>query len=133
MSETDSIETVIMNNLSARRHFLQRWGPPLLVFGVAAMLISRDSSDKPLISSTIMRTLNERRELYTPYDKSTYIELPAWTNSIVDVWDPIDEKHTPLFWYIPKAGGSTLNKVFSHCLGLTLASNKGAETGNTVR
>lgn len=129
--ENDSVSTAITSNISFRRKCFQRWGPPILVFTLASVLISKDSGNgKPIVSSTLLRSFNGHRELYSPYDKSATLELPAWTDSLANVWEPVKKEHTPFFWYIPKAGGSTLGDVFSHCLGLTLASNKGVGTAN---
>jgi len=128
---------ITSNTVSSRRKFLHRWGPPILVFSIASILISKDSAGDGKVSSTLLRSFNGRRELYAPYDKTTTMNLPAWTNSLSDVWEPFTstssetkQQDTPFFWYIPKAGGSTINDVFSHCLGLTLASNKGMGSHN---
>lgn len=132
MRDENSVSTQVASNVSTRRRFLHRWGPPLLVFAFGAMLISKDKNNKPLVPSALMRTLNERRELYSPYDTSENMELPEWTKSLADVWEPVEERQTPLFWSIPKAGEDTISQVLSNCLGLTLASNKGLATSNTV-
>jgi hypothetical protein len=132
VQDNESVATKITSNtVNTRRKLMQRWGPPVLVFTIATFLIRKDSSDgKSVISSNLLRSYTGRRELYSPYDKSTKVELPAWTNSLANVWDPLEKEQTPFFWFIPKAGGTTISDVFSNCLGLTLASNKGMETGN---
>ena len=132
MSDDYSVETIVISNLSSRGNLLRRWAPPLIMFVVGSILISRESNHNSINKSAILRSFNERRELYTPYDKTTDMKLPAWTNSISDIWEPLQKQETPFFWDIPNAGGSTLSKVFSHCLGFILATNQGAESDNTV-
>jgi hypothetical protein len=60
------------------------------------------------------------------------IELPSAYNSnlhhlanVNDANDPIRDTDIPLFWHIPRAGGSTLREIVTQCFGLTIASGLG--------
>ena len=44
---------------------------------------------------------------------------------LADVWEPVSSTDTPLFWHIPKNGGTTAADIFTHCLNLVSASNIG--------
>lgn len=99
-----------------------------------AALFALSSNNVADTTNAGFRGLLQRRSLFTPYDMTPSTQLPAWTNNLVDVWDANPPATaTPLFWYIPKAGGSTLNKIMTYCLNLTLASDKGNALNQTVR
>lgn len=61
----------------------------------------------------------------------SYIEsskLVPWAeNNFIDITiTPDPENETPLFWHIPKSGGTTAKRLYE-CLGLTLANRLGAD------
>jgi hypothetical protein len=103
----------------------------MMVFGIGAMVISERSSGSGPVTKLVQK-LDMGRTLYIPYDTNTDLDLPSWTSSLRDVWEDPAETDTPFFWYVPRAGGTTIFKAFSFCLGLTLASNKGINTEKTV-
>jgi len=127
MDDEISIETQVMNNLSSNkpRTIIAKLAPPLFCFMAGMAVFYREANGIPAMG-TILRT----RQLYVPYNTSTTVNLPEWTKSFADVWEPMLESDTPFFWEIPKAGGSTITKVWSYCLGLVLASDQGIETNN---
>jgi hypothetical protein len=47
-----------------------------------------------------------------------------------DVWDPLLESDVPVFWHIPKAGGSTFKNIMGACHRLVLASATGIKEGH---
>ena len=47
-----------------------------------------------------------------------------------DLWEPLRPTDTPLFWHIPKNGGTTLADILTHCLDLVSASNIGITEGH---
>jgi len=47
-----------------------------------------------------------------------------------DIWSPISPQEVPLFWHIPKNGGTTVADILTHCLDLVSASNIGATEGH---
>ncbi len=74
-------------------------------------------------SSTLESSTTD--ESLSPTNK---IRLPAWTDGFADVRDVTSSTDTPFFWYVPKAGSSTIVKIFANCLGLAQASDKGQAT-----
>eukprot|EP00568_Trieres_chinensis_P014296 CAMPEP_0183320304 /NCGR_PEP_ID=MMETSP0160_2-20130417/65943_1 /TAXON_ID=2839 ORGANISM="Odontella Sinensis, Strain Grunow 1884" /NCGR_SAMPLE_ID=MMETSP0160_2 /ASSEMBLY_ACC=CAM_ASM_000250 /LENGTH=391 /DNA_ID=CAMNT_0025486977 /DNA_START=102 /DNA_END=1277 /DNA_ORIENTATION=- len=58
----------------------------------------------------------------TGYDTSQTIEIPSFYDNFANVWDTITVEDQPALFYIPKSGGSTLQKLFSHCLDMVTAS-----------
>lgn len=77
------------------------------------------------------RTSRALRRL-ADYDQSETIPLPSWTDKFANVWDPVTVYDQPFFWYIGKAGGGTLEKLFSFCLGLVSASHKGEKNNDPI-
>lgn len=59
----------------------------------------------------------------TGYDTSTAYSIPEFYNNFEYVWESMVQQDQPLLWYVPKAGGNTLNKLFAHCLGMILSSS----------
>lgn len=54
----------------------------------------------------------------------------------VDSWEPLADSDVPVFWHIPKAGGSLLKNIMGACYRLVLASAAGIKEGHasdTVR
>ena len=49
--------------------------------------------------------------------------------TFADIWSPISAEDVPLFWHIPKNGGTTVADILTHCLDLVSASNIGATEG----
>jgi hypothetical protein len=53
-----------------------------------------------------------------------------------DLWDPLLKSDVPVFWHVPKAGGSTFKNIMGACHRLVLASAAGIKEGHaddTVR
>ena len=135
--DDNSVQTQLRKNSSVRKvHALRRMVLVVSGFCLFAMYFGRSSpSDQHNVVARSLYASSSAaasRSLYTPYDTSTAVTLPTWTDNLADVWDPVLATDTPLYWFIPKAGGTTIVKIFSFCLGLVLASNKGIQTGNTV-
>jgi len=116
-----SIETELVNNLSVRKRgmLFRRWGPPMIGLGICIAVFHGDD-----------RILRSRELSFDVYDTSSNMELPPWTNSFSDVWEPIEDQDTPFLWNIPQGGANTILNTWSSCLGLVLASSKGAQTTN---
>ncbi len=54
------------------------------------------------------------------------IRIPLELSALADINVPLGDKHEkPIFWHIPRSGGSTMKDIASHCYGLTLASEVG--------
>lgn len=47
-----------------------------------------------------------------------------------DVWDPLEPMDTPVFFHIPKAGGTTIKNVVGTCHRLTMATEVGVMNGH---
>ncbi len=47
-----------------------------------------------------------------------------------DTWDPHEETDTPVFWHVPKAGGSTVKDIMGTCHRMTMASEAGIAEGH---
>ena len=54
------------------------------------------------------------------------IRLPSQLANLADINAPLEQIHeVPIFWHIPRSGGSNLKQIASFCYGLTLASEVG--------
>lgn len=74
-----------------------------------------------------------RRGLYETTLTMPHTQVfPSYTDRLVDVWYPMEVTDQPFFWYIPKAGGLTFQKICAQCLNLVSASAKGNDTYNPV-
>ena len=127
-----SEQTPITSNIKVTpKSYLRRWGAYLLGFGIGVVALSQTStSNGPF--ARLVRRLEIGGEIDTPYDTNTDLVLPSWTSTLRDVWEEHVDTDTRFLWYVPQAGGSTVVKLFSFCLGLNLASNKGINTQNNV-
>lgn len=47
-----------------------------------------------------------------------------------DVWEPMEATDTPVFFHIPKAGGTTIKNVIGTCHRMTMASEVGVMNGH---
>ena len=74
-------------------------------------------------SASFVRSLVPRR---LAYDMST-TTLPSYTDNHADVWFTLQPTDTPFFWYIPRSGGATLQKIAAQCLNLVSASPRGIQ------
>lgn len=52
-------------------------------------------------------------------------------NGYKDSWEPLLESDTPVFWHIPKAGGSTFKDIMGACHRFVLASEAGILEGHS--
>eukprot|EP00548_Thalassiothrix_antarctica_P008201 CAMPEP_0194153066 /NCGR_PEP_ID=MMETSP0152-20130528/55061_1 /TAXON_ID=1049557 /ORGANISM="Thalassiothrix antarctica, Strain L6-D1" /LENGTH=429 /DNA_ID=CAMNT_0038858107 /DNA_START=633 /DNA_END=1922 /DNA_ORIENTATION=+ len=69
---------------------------------------------------------------FTAYERAETPKLipPHFEDSFADIWEPILPTDTPLFWHIPKNGGTTVGDILTHCVQLVTASNIGATEGH---
>lgn len=121
----------------------------LLGAGVAAVLLLNGLESEPGSSVNdfnpegsieVQRALaEEKRDLIgkiTAYDTSTEMTLPSFYDNFADVWENLLPSDRAVLWYVPKAGGDTLTKIFYHCLKMVVASKmaamvEGGTDGNT--
>mmetsp|Transcript_20475 Transcript_20475/g.25114 ORF Transcript_20475/g.25114 Transcript_20475/m.25114 type:complete len:410 (+) Transcript_20475:132-1361(+) len=86
------------------------------------------------------RTVNVKMEMpiQTEIFRSTKrIKTNLVWDNLLDI-DEVDEVHTygnndiavPFFWHIHKTGGTTMKTLFSQCLDLVVASQRGGQTVN---
>jgi len=78
-----------------------------------------DTSRKP------MRVASEEDEVAPP--------LPSRDNNLAgykNIWDPHEDTDQPVFWHIPKAGGSTIKDIMGTCHRFTQASEAGIVDGH---
>lgn len=146
MADDSSVQTRVVCNTapaaaSPQRKMLRRILVAVSALALTAMYFGGASTKQALNKAVVPMfghmvqhgsTPSVSRTLYTPYDTATDTVLPAWTDSLADVWEPMAPTDTPLFWFLPKAGGAIIVRTFTYCLGLALASNKGTNTGNHV-
>jgi len=94
--------------------------------------MSADLSDKALLRfdpegesspNWISRLLTSRKLslTITDYDTSQEYEIPQFYDNIANVWDTITLEDQPMLFYVPGTGGSTMSKIFSHCLEMVTA------------
>ena len=70
-----------------------------------------------------------RRSLALSYDTSSTLPLPPFYDNAANVWEtPVIAQDQPFFWYVPKAGGSTLSKIFTFCLDFVSCSPMAIES-----
>jgi hypothetical protein len=82
-------------------------------------------SDHKDVESSVEAPETQNTQVPSPFD-----EALADINSF-----PPEKGQTPLYWHIPRSGGTTLETILSECLGLTLANQVGAhghETDDTL-
>mmetsp|Transcript_15789 Transcript_15789/g.24242 ORF Transcript_15789/g.24242 Transcript_15789/m.24242 type:complete len:405 (+) Transcript_15789:28-1242(+) len=68
--------------------------------------------------------------------RTSEIELdPSMSENLAAVADPVSEFDTPLFWHVPKSGGTAIMNLYSMCLDLVIASQIGCavESRDCVR
>ena len=54
------------------------------------------------------------------------VRLPKEYSNLADIRVRFEGKYqAPIYWHIPRAGGSTIQDITTHCYGLTLASEMG--------
>jgi len=104
----------------------KKWVLPAAVFMLSTNFLLRDNrrwNPDPDDYTGIRMPFSSRR--LQQYNTTEGYTLPAWCDNLADVWDPIQPGDQPFFWYIPKSGGTTLEKVFGWCLNLTQATDEG--------
>ena len=70
-----------------------------------------------------------RRSLALSYDTSSTLTIPSFYDNAANVWEtPVIAQDQPFFWYVPKAGGSTLSKIFTFCLDFVSCSPMAIES-----
>jgi len=62
------------------------------------------------------------------YDRSSSRTLPSFYDDAANVWEQPIAQEQPFFWYIPKAGGAALSKIFTFCLDFVSCSPMAIET-----
>jgi len=86
------------------------------------------------LSDTQQHRIPHARNLpnFTAYTRAEKPKLipQHFQDSFADVWEPILPTDTPLFWHIPKNGGTTVGDILTHCVQLVTASNIGATEGH---
>lgn len=51
-------------------------------------------------------------------------------SNLAETSTPSTDAETPLFWHVPRAGGSTMKDIMGQCLGLVSASEVGVRDGH---
>ena len=83
----------------------------------------------PRFGRSALSTGGVRRSLSLSYDTSMAQTLPSFYDNAANVWEsPVIAQDQPFFWYVPKAGGSTLSKIFTFCLDFISCSPMAIET-----
>jgi hypothetical protein len=57
---------------------------------------------------------------------------PDALSGFKDTWDPHEKTDIPVFWHVPKAGGSTIKDIIGTCHRKILASESGIAEGHGV-
>jgi len=126
MESIKSTSTVKKSNKQVLR---KRWiGLTCLTVGVAWSLGLFDnitSSRSTLFGAEEQRYMRAASRKLS-YNLTVGLPLPNWTDHLIDITEPINPStQVNIFWYIPKSGGTTLEKVFIWCMGLALATDQG--------
>ena len=70
---------------------------------------------------------NKEDDLNIDVNEESSIPLPESLNNIADISTyPISKNDIPLYFHIPRSGGSTVQEIMESCLGLVGASDFGA-------
>lgn len=82
-----------------------------------------------------IREKKKKKKIVAPKFTTGGLPIPDWSG-FKDVFDPPEPTDTPLFFHIPKAGGTTIKNVVGTCHRLTMATEVGVMNGHdkdTVR
>lgn len=83
----------------------------------------------PRFGRSALSTTGVRRSLALTYDTSSTLTIPSFYDNAANVWDTtVIAQDQPFFWYVPKAGGSTLSKIFTFCLDFVSCSPMAIES-----
>ena len=88
----------------------------LRVLSTGSFYDPKAETDRPLSGSLSMRLL----------------DVSAKLSNFEDTWDPYDETAVPMFWHIPKSGGSSIKNVIGGCHRLVIASEFGITDGHDL-
>ena len=121
--------------MSAAKNALYKWGLPLMILFIGAVYIT-----SPFGASEANRSLavseeaseNPHRHLIAPYDTSVKIALPAFYNSMADIWEPLGPKDTAFLWSIPRTGSGTFQRLIWWCMGKVVAGRSCLNCNNRV-
>jgi len=67
----------------------------------------------------------------TTASETEEIPLPELSN-MQDTWEPYDKNSIPIYWHIPKAGGSTVKDTIGACHRLVMATEFGISDGHAT-
>lgn len=86
----------------------------------------------PRFGRSAMSTGVRRSLAGLTYDTSSTLTIPSFYDNAANVWEtPVIAQDQPFFWYVPKAGGSTLSKIFTFCLDFVSCSPMAIESPTT--
>mmetsp|Transcript_18403 Transcript_18403/g.25944 ORF Transcript_18403/g.25944 Transcript_18403/m.25944 type:complete len:371 (+) Transcript_18403:248-1360(+) len=108
---------------SKKNRVVKKWLLPAAVFMLSTNFLLRENRRWNPDPEYFRMPFSSRR--LQSYNMTEGYTLPAWTDNMANVWDPIKPGDQPFFWYIPKSGGTTMEKLFGWCLNLTQATDEG--------
>lgn len=131
MSSSSSSQTPMSANNDPNNHQLDKY--PRLAKGKILLQNSHPSlqgngnTDAALTSS-------KQHQLFIPgadqlLSPSTPLPTPD-LNGFKNTWQPHDPKDVPIFWHVPKAGGSTVKDIVGACHGRVIANENGILFGH---
>jgi len=107
----------------------ERSGRPKFAFDPEGL--SSSSSPRSLLWSLLRDPSSSIANLVLPrklsltihgYDTTQERPIPPFYDHAANVWDTITAEDQPALVHVPRAGGTTLAKLMSHCLGMVTAS-----------
>lgn len=75
-------------------------------------------------NSAMIQDVNGRHFVY-----GKVVNVPKELDNFAELTEPLKVSDRPLFWHIPRSGGSTVKKITATCLYLTQASDEGKNGG----
>ena len=98
-------------------------------YGTATDVEKRSNdTDVSLIQSSVVSFRETRKEMSKPNldSKGKPIKVPPELANLADMKIASGQNHeVPIFWHVPRSGGSSLKDIASFCYDLTLASEVG--------
>jgi hypothetical protein len=100
--------------------------PPTGVIGSSPQMYQSQKQQQP---ESVMQYSNATVASTTPSTPPS-VSDPDALNGFKDTWDPHEKTDIPVFWHVPKAGGSTIKDIIGTCHRKILASEAGIAEGH---
>lgn len=120
--------------MSVSKNALYKWALPLMVLVIGAAYVTLPSPFAGPATRSLQVEPEEsaHRHLVAPYSMDTSISIPAFYNSMANVWEPFGAHDTPFLWSIPRTGSGTFQNLIWWCMGKVVAGRSCINCANKV-